>query len=62
MLNQKQFGKLPVPKEINEEIAIDFAGLFKLARSSKKYLIVSIDSKTDWLDAKFMRAQLQIKL
>ena len=55
-LTQKQFGKLPVPKEINEEVAIDFAGPIKIARSSKKYLIVSIDSKTGWPDAKLMRA------
>ena len=55
MLNQKQFGKLPIPKEVNEEIAIDFAGPFKIAKSSKKYLIVSIDSITGWPDAKFMR-------
>ena len=56
MLNQKQFGKLRTPKEVNEEIAIDFAGPFKIAKSSKKYLIVSIDGKTGWPDAKFMRA------
>ena len=56
MLNQKQFGKLPTPKEVNEEIAIDFAGPFKIAKSSKQYLIVSIDSITGCPDAKFMRA------
>ena len=56
MLTQKQFGKLPVPRGINEEVAIDFAGPFKIARNSKKYLIVSIDSKIGWPDAKFMRA------
>ena len=36
MLTQKQFGKIPVPKEMNEEVAIDFAGPFKIARSFKK--------------------------
>ena len=31
-------------RETNDKIAIDFAGPFKMARSSKKHLIVSIDS------------------
>ena len=44
VLSQKQFGKIPTPKTINEEIAIDFAGPFKIAQSTKKYLIVSVDS------------------
>ena len=56
LLKQKQFGKLPTPITINEEIAIDFAGPFKIARSSKKYLIVSVDSKSGWPDAKFLSA------
>ena len=47
------FQKIP---EVNDEIAIDFAGPLKIARSSKKYLIVSIDKKTGWQDAKFLRA------
>ena len=46
LLKQQNFGKIPIPEEVNDEIAIDFAGPFKIARSSKKYLIVSIDSKT----------------
>ena len=46
LLKQQNFGKIPIPEEVNDEIAIDFAGLFKIARSTKKYLIVSIDSKT----------------
>ena len=45
-LKQQNFVKIPTPEETNDEIAIDFAGPFKIARSSKKYLIVSIDSKT----------------
>ena len=61
LLKQQNFGKIPIPEEVNDEIAIDFAGPFKRARSSKKYLIVSIDSKTgienrSWQDAKFLRA------
>ena len=56
LLKQQNFGKIPIPEEVNDEIAIDFAGPFKIARSSKKYLIVSIDSKTGWQDAKFLRA------
>ena len=55
VLSQKQFGKIPTPKTINEEIAIDFAGPFKIAQSTKKYLIVSVDSKSGWPDAKFLR-------
>ena len=42
LLKQQNFGKIPIPEEVNDEIAIDFAGPFKIARSSKKYLIVSI--------------------
>ena len=53
---QKQYGKIPVSVLLNEEVAIDFAGHFKIARSSKKYLIVSIESLTGWPDAKFMRS------
>ena len=56
VLKQQKFGKLPIPEETNDEIAIDFAGPFKIARSSKRYLIVSVDSKTGWQDAKFLRA------
>ena len=56
LLKQQNFGKIPIPEEVNDEIAIDFAGPLKMARSSKKYLIVSIDSKTGWQDAKFLRA------
>ena len=62
LLKQKQFGKLPTPITINEEIAIDFAGPFKIARSSKKYLIVSVDSKSGWPDAKFLRAPTTSKV
>ena len=62
MSTQKQFRKLQAPKEINEEVAIDFAEPFKIARSSKNYLIVLIDSKTDWPDAKFMRAPTSNKV
>ena len=46
ILKQQEFGKIPIPEETNDEIAIDFAGPFKIARSSKRYLIVSVDSKT----------------
>ena len=56
LLKQKQFGKIPNPENITDEIAIDFAGPFKIARSSKKYLIVSVDSKSGWPDAKFFRS------
>ena len=56
ILKQSNFGKIPTPEETNEQIAIDFAGPFKIAKSSKRYLIVSVDSKTGWQDAKFLRA------
>ena len=55
VLSQKQFGKIPTPITINEEIALDFVGPFKTAHSTKKYLIVSVDSKSGWPDAKFLR-------
>ena len=55
-IKQQNFGKMPTPKETNDEIAIDFAGPFKIAKSSKKYLIESIDCKTGWREAKFSRA------
>ena len=45
LLKQSEFGKLPKPEKFDEEITIDSAVPFKMARSSKKYLIVSIDSK-----------------
>ena len=43
LLTQKQFGKLPTVSELNQEIAIDFAGPFKNAFSAKQYLLVSVD-------------------
>ena len=41
ILTQKQFGKLPKPSEINQEIAIDFAGPFQNAPKAKQYLLAS---------------------
>ena len=54
ILRQK-IGKIPKCKEINQEIAIDFAGPFQIAIRSKKYLLVSIDYYTGWPKAKFLR-------
>ena len=54
-LRQKQIGKNPPCKEINQEIAIDFSGLFRNAIGAKKYLLVSIDHYTGWPEAKFLR-------
>ena len=31
---QQNFGKMPTTEETNDEISIDFAGPFKIARSS----------------------------
>ena len=43
-------------------MVIDFAGPFKIAHSTKKYLIVSVDSKSGWPDAKFLRAPTRTKV
>ena len=54
LLRQNQFGKLPEAQEVNEEIAIDFAGPFVNAKNRKRYLLVSIDHFSDWPDAMFL--------
>ena len=53
--NQKDLGKIPKPKQQNEEIALDFAGPFQNAREGNKYLLLSIDHFSVWPDAKFLR-------
>ena len=55
ILNQKQVGELPIRKEANQEIAIDFAGPFQNAIGAKKYLLASIDHFTAWPETKFLR-------
>ena len=35
---QSEYGKLPAADTLNDEIAIDFAGPFKIAPKAKKYL------------------------
>ena len=52
VLSQTANGKIPVTKEQNEEIAIDFAGPFQNAKEGGKYLLVSIDHFSGWPDAK----------
>ena len=54
MLRQNQVGKLTKASEQNEEIALDFAGLFQNAKKGKKYLLVSIDHYSRWPEAKFL--------
>ena len=54
MKTQPDFEKLPVADAHNDEIAIDIAGPFQLAPKTKKYLIVSIDHKTNWPNAAFV--------
>ena len=54
LLRQKQVGKLPKCTEVNQEIAIDFAGPFQNARKVKKYLLVSIDHFTGWPEAELL--------
>ena len=55
ILRQKQIGKIPPCKEVNQEVTIDFAGPFQNAIRARKYLLVSIDHYTGWPEAKFLR-------
>ena len=55
MLRQKQIGKNPPCIEINQKIAIDFAGPFQNAIGARKYSLVSIDHYTGWPEATFLR-------
>ena len=55
ILRQSQIGKIPVSLEKNQEIAIDFAGLFQNAIIAQKYLLVSIDHFTGLPNAKFLQ-------
>ena len=41
IITQKQFGKLPKPSEINQEITIEFAGPIQNAPKAKQSLLVS---------------------
>jgi len=52
--SQKQYGKIPVAENANDEISIDFAGPFQNARQSKKYLLVSVDNHPGWPEAMFL--------
>ena len=52
---QSEYGKLPAAETHNDEIAIDFAGPFKLSPKAKKYLLVSIDHKTNSPNAVFVK-------
>ena len=56
ILKQKQEGKLPEVKQMNEEIALDFAGSFQNAKKGRKYLLVSIDHFSGWPDAKLLHS------
>ena len=49
-------------KEINQEIAIDFAGTFQNAPTAKQYLLVSIDHLTGWQESKFLRKPVTEKV
>ena len=55
MLRQRETGRLPTCTEDNQEIAIDFAGLFQNAINAKKYFLVSVDHHNGWPKAKFLR-------
>ena len=52
---QTEYGNLPAAEEHNDELAIDFTGPFKLASNAKKYLLVTIEHKTNWHNATFVR-------
>ena len=39
---QKQFAKIKKPKQINEELALDFIGFFAAAPENRKYILVAI--------------------
>ena len=52
---QAEYGTIPAAENHNDEIAINFAGPFKVAPVNKKYMLVSIDQKTNCPDARFMR-------
>ena len=52
---QSEYGKLPAVDTHNDEIAIDFAGPFKIAPKAKKYLLVTIDHKTNWPNDAFVK-------
>ena len=55
VISQTAKGKIPVAKEQNEEVALDFAGPFQNAKKGKKYLLVSIDHFSGRPDAKFLQ-------
>ena len=54
LLKQKQIGKIPKSEIANDEIALDFAGLFQNAEHGKKYLLVALDIFSAWPDALFL--------
>ena len=54
MKAQNEFGKLPAANQPNEEISLDFAGIFHNANIKKKYLLVSVDNHSAWPDALFL--------
>ena len=53
LLPQTKYGKLPAADNVNDELALDFAGPFKFASKNKQYLLVAVDHKTSWPSAKF---------
>ena len=53
---QKQFGKIRKPKQVNEEIAIDFMGPFAGAPENKTYILVAIDHFSAYPTLKFVKS------
>ena len=43
-----EFGKLSIAEKPNDEVAIDFAGIFQNASKGKMNLWVSVDHNSEW--------------
>ena len=54
LLRQNLGGKLPKTKEVNEKVALNFAGPFQKSKQGKNFLLVSIDHFSAWPDAKML--------
>ena len=51
--SQKEFRKIPEAKSPNDEISLDFTGLFQIAYKQTKSLLVSVDINSGWTAAMF---------
>ena len=53
---QKEFGNIRKPKQVNEEIALDFMGPFSGAHENRKYLLVAIDHFSAYPTLQFVKS------